>query len=73
VFDEDDNILVNSVSTVIAGTRFSSAPSDSVFIGDNRVTQLSNTNVDQIRVNPDLNSGGGLGALLGRHSWKEIR
>lgn len=72
-FDEDDKILVSSVRRVISGTRFSSAPSDSVFIGDNRVTQLSDTNVDRILVNPDLNSGGGLGSLLGRHSWKEIR
>ena len=72
VFDLNDNILVSSVSTVVAGTRFKSAPSDSTFLGNYRITQLSDTSVDQILVNPDLNGGGGLGALLGRHSWKEI-
>ncbi len=73
VFDLNDNILISSVSTIVAGTRFKSAPSDSTFIGDYRVTQLSDTSIDSILVNPDLNGGGGLGALLGRHSWKEIR
>ena len=73
VFDLNDNILISSVSTVISGTRFKSAPSDSTFIGDYRLTQLSDTSIDSILVNPDLNGGGGLGALLGRHSWKEIR
>ena len=68
VFDLNDNILISSVSTVISGTRFKSAPSDSTFIGDYRLTQLSDTSIDSILVNPDLNGGGGLGALLGRHS-----
>ncbi len=73
VFDESDKILISNVNTVIAGTRFESTPGDTTFIGDYRVTQLSNTNVDRILVNPDLNSGGSIGALLGRHSWKEMR
>ena len=73
VFDLNDNILIGIFNTVISGTRFKSAPSDSTFIGNNRFTQLSDTAIDSIFVNPDLNSGGGLGAFLGRHSWKEIR
>lgn len=74
LFDENDNLNnVNDSLNIIVGTQFESSPGDSTFIGDYRVTQLSNTNVDRILVNPDLNSGGATGALLGRHSWKEIR
>ena len=73
IFDESDNLngLIGEAN-IIAGTQFESSPSDSTFIGDYRVTQLSNTNIDRIRVNPNLNEGGSIGALLGRHSWKEI-
>ena len=73
LFDENDNLngLIGQANIVV-GTQFESSPGDSTFIGDYRVTQLSNTNVDRILVNPDLNSGGSIGALLGRHSWKEI-
>ena len=74
IFDASDNLnAVNSNANIIVGTRFKSAPSDSTFIGDYRVTQLVDTSVDRILVNPTLNGNGGLGALLGRHSWKEIR
>lgn len=72
LFNADDN-LNGVIGNIIVGTRFESAPSDSTFIGNNRVTQLSNSDVDIIRTNPDLNNGGSVGALLGRHSWKEIR
>ena len=74
IFDQADNLngAVGELNIVV-GTRFQSSPSDSTFIGNYRVTQLSNTNINRILVNPDLNSGGGLGSLLGRHSWKEIR
>ncbi|MFK7814873.1 MAG: pilus assembly protein [Gammaproteobacteria bacterium] len=71
LFNADDN-LNGVIGNIIVGTRFESAPSDSTFIGDYRVTQLSNSDVDRILVNPDLNNGGSVGALLGRHSWKEI-
>lgn len=73
LFDENDNLngLIGQANIVV-GTQFESSPGDSTFIGDYRVTQLSNTNIDRILVNPDLNSGGSVGALLGRHSWKEI-
>ena len=74
VFNAEDNRnLVDSLNNVIVGTRFESAPSDSTFIGNHRVTPLSNGNVTSILTNPDLDSGGAIGALLGRHSWKEIR
>ena len=73
VFDADDNLnQVDSISNIITGTRFESTPSDSTFVGDYRVTQLADRTIDRILVNPDLNEGGGLSALLGRHSWKEI-
>ena len=73
LFDEDDNLnQVDSVSSIITGTRFESTPSDSTFVGDFRVTQLADTSIDRILVNPDLNEGGGISALLGRYSWKEI-
>ena len=69
LFNAEDNIngLTGSAYT-IAGTRFESSPGDTTFIGDYRVTQLANGNVDRILTNPELNDG----ALLGRHSWKEI-
>jgi type IV pilus assembly protein PilY1 len=74
LFDENDNLNgLTGQANIVVGTQFESSPGDSTFIGDYRVTQLSNTNVDRILVNPDLNSGGSSGALLGRHSWKEIR
>lgn len=74
LFNAEDNLnLVDSANNVIVGTRFESAPSDTTFIGNQRVTPLSNGDVDQFFVNPDLDSGGAIGALLGRHSWKEIR
>ncbi len=74
VFNAEDNFnLVDSINNVIVGTRFESAPSDSTFIGNYRVTPLSNGDVRSILTNPDLDSGGATGALLGRHSWKEIR
>ncbi len=73
LFDENDNLNgATSRANIVVGTQFESSPGDSTFIGDYRVTQLSNTNINRIRVNPDLNSGGSVGALLGRHSWKEI-
>ena len=73
LFDADDNLnSVDSISNIVVGTRFESTPSDSTFVGDYRVTQLADKSIDRILVNPDLNEGGGLGALLGRHSWKEI-
>ena len=69
LFNQEDNINgVSSTANIIVGTQFESAPSDNNFIGDYRVTQLANGNVDRILVNPALNNG----ALLGRHSWKEI-
>jgi len=73
LFDENDNLnSLTGQANIIVGTQFESSPGDTTFIGDYRVTQLSNTNIDRILVNPDLNSGGSIGALLGRHSWKEI-
>ena len=69
LFNQEDNLNgVNSTANIIVGTQFESAPSDNNFIGDYRVTQLANGDVDRILVNPALNNG----ALLGRHSWKEI-
>lgn len=74
LFDENDNLnTVSGQANIVVGTQFESSPGDSTFIGDFRVTQLSNTNIDRILVNPDLNNGGSTGALLGRHSWKQIR
>ena len=74
LFNADDNLnLVDSPDHIIVGTQFESAPGDTTFIGNYRVTQLSNTNIDRILINPNLNTGGATGALLGRHSWKEIR
>ncbi len=71
VFDADDNLNgVNSISNIIVGTRFDSIPSDSSFVGDYRITQLSDGTIDRILVNPEV---GGSAELLGRHSWKEIR
>ena len=71
LFNADDNLNgVNSISNIVVGTRFESTPSDSTFVGDYRVTQLSNSTIDRILVNPEV---GGLSELLGRHSWKEIR
>ena len=73
LFDENDNLNgATGQANIVVGTQFESSPGDSTFIGDYRVTQLSNTTIDQILVNPDLNSGGSIGSLLGRHSWKEI-
>ncbi len=73
LFNSDDNLNeVNSISNIIVGTRFESTPSDSTFVGDYRITQLADKSIDRVLVNPDLNDGGGIGALLGRHSWKEI-
>ena len=73
LFDANDNLNgLTGQANIVVGTQFESSPGDSTFIGDYRVTQLSNTNVDRILINPDLNSGGSVGALLGRHSWKEI-
>ncbi len=72
VFNADDNLNdLSGITNIIVGTRFESTPSDSTFVGDYRVTQLSNKTLDRILVNPDLDDG--LGSLLGRHSWKEIR
>ena len=69
LFNEDDNLNgINNDANVIVGTQFDSAPGDTTFVGDYRVTQLANGTVDRILVNPELNNG----ALLGRHSWKEI-
>ena len=74
LFNEEDNLnSINDSAYIIVGTQFESAPGDSTFIGNYRVTQLSSSKVDRILVNPDLNSGGSVGALLGRHSWKEMR
>jgi type IV pilus assembly protein PilY1 len=73
LFDENDNLNgLSGQANIVVGTQFESSPGDTTFIGDYRVTQLSNTNVDRVLVNPDLNSGGSVGVLLGRHSWKEI-
>ena len=73
LFDANDNLNgVTGQANIVVGTQFESSPGDSTFIGDYRVTQLSNTNISRILTNPDLNSGGSIGALLGRHSWKEI-
>ena len=63
-----DATVTTSDVNIIVGTQFESAPSDNNFIGDYRVTQLANGSVDRILTNPQLNNG----ALLGRHSWKEI-
>ena len=72
LFNSDDNLNgLTGISNIIVGTRFESTPSDSTFVGDYRVTQLADKTLDRIFVNPDLD--GGLGELLGRHSWKEIR
>lgn len=74
VFNADDNLnFIDSPANIIVGTQFESGPGDSTFIGNYRVTQSSNSDTDPVLVNPDLNTGGATGALLGRHSWKEIR
>jgi len=69
VFNAEDNINgLTASANIVAGTRFESAPGDTAFIGGNRITQLTDGSVDRILINPELNDG----ALLGRHSWKEI-
>jgi Tfp pilus tip-associated adhesin PilY1 len=66
-FDSEDSIIVQNVKKIIVGSRFDSSPLDSTFFNDYRITQMSDTSVDSIRVNTEANQ-----ALLGRQSWREV-
>ncbi|MEM8845078.1 MAG: PilC/PilY family type IV pilus protein [Pseudomonadota bacterium] len=70
-FDVADNIIVADVSQVIVSTRFESPPLDSTFFNDFRVTQLSDTSIDSIRVNNEANSQIN-SDLEGRQAWREV-
>lgn len=62
-FDVDDEVD----GRVVAGIRFEDAvPTDSSFIGEERITQLSDKSMDRTRTN----TGGG--ANTGRLSWKQL-
>jgi type IV pilus assembly protein PilY1 len=66
-FDSEDSIIVQNVKKIIVGSRFESAPLDSTFFNDFRITQMSDTSIDSIRVNTEANQ-----ELLGRQSWREV-
>jgi type IV pilus assembly protein PilY1 len=67
-FDLED--MVNDTagaSNVITGTRFDdSTPTDSAFIGNQRITQTSDKKVRSMATNTIVDD------LTGRHSWREI-
>jgi type IV pilus assembly protein PilY1 len=65
--DGDFGILDEVDDLVVAGIRFDdSVPTDSSFIGDTRVTQLSNQELQAVTTNTNL------GSNLGRLSWKRL-
>ncbi|MBV1879781.1 MAG: hypothetical protein KUG79_19215 [Pseudomonadales bacterium] len=62
-FDDNDDVD----GEIVAGLRFEDAvPTDSSFIGDERITQLSDQSLDSTTTN----TGGGLNT--GRLSWKQL-
>jgi type IV pilus assembly protein PilY1 len=62
-FDSNDDVN----NRVVAGIRFEDAvPTDSSFIGDERITQLSDKSIDRVKTN----TTGGLNT--GRLSWKQL-
>jgi type IV pilus assembly protein PilY1 len=65
--DGDFDVLDEVDYTIVAGMRFEDAvPTDSAFIGDTRVTQLSNQDLETIGTNTNY------GANIGRLSWKQL-
>jgi type IV pilus assembly protein PilY1 len=65
--DGDFDTLDEVDNTVVAGIRFEEAvPTDSAFIGDTRVTQLSNQDLETVGTNTNY------GSNLGRLSWKQL-
>jgi type IV pilus assembly protein PilY1 len=66
-FDSEDSVMVQNVKKIIVGSRFDSSPLDSTFFNDFRITQMSDTSIDSIRVNTEANQ-----ELLGRQSWREV-
>ena len=66
-FNSQDSIIVQNVEQIIVGSRFDSSPLDSTFFNDYRITQMSDTSIDSIRVNTEANQ-----ELLGRQSWREV-
>ncbi|MGI0119478.1 pilus assembly protein [Zooshikella sp. RANM57] len=63
-FDAEDNVPVTD--TVVSGTRFEGAtPSDSSFIGDFLVTQLSDKSIEIIKTDTS-------DSATGRLSWRQI-
>jgi type IV pilus assembly protein PilY1 len=62
-FDVDDEV---GGDVVAGGPMFESVPADSVFIGDKRITQLSNKEISIMSTNT------GSGRYTGRLSWKQL-
>ncbi|MEM7303992.1 MAG: PilC/PilY family type IV pilus protein [Pseudomonadota bacterium] len=67
VIDSNDNIVVQNVEKIVVGSRFESTPLDSTFYNDFRITQMSDTSIDAIKVNTEADE-----RLLGRQSWREV-
>ena len=72
IFDLNDDGLFNDADevdggSVVAGTRFEAAvPTDASFIGESRITQLSDKSLDTMITNT---AGGN---NTGRISWKQL-
>ena len=66
LFDSQDDIAVVNGSAVIAGTRFNAIPTDSTFMGNQRITQLIDGRVDVILTNTSNSD------FIGRQSWREV-